>query len=443
VAGTKGFKGKETTIMASGNDDIQATLGVRTAGARWRRLAWLLGVLIVLVVGGSMMWKSAQASAARPMVQYRTENIKMGSLRVNVTATGQLQPTKTITVGSEVSGILDEVLVDYNDYVRVGQVVAKVNTEKLTAAVLQSDASLQAARAKVDDAKVTVIEKDLALKRIVDARKRTNNQLPSKQDLEAAQAAYDRAKVAVASAEASVRQAEATLSQDKTNLSKAVIKSPVDGVVLTRVVDPGQTITAGFNTPTLFTIARDLHQMELQVNIDEADVGEVKAGQTVGFTVDAYPGRVFPGRITQVRFQSTTTSGVVTYTAVITVSNPEMLLRPGMTATASITVKEVKSALLTPNTALRFTPAAQSEQEDKRGFLGKLMPGPPPMGNKKGEDEAPEPAAGAGKLWTLKDGHPKLLPVKIGATNGKVTEVLAGPLAAGTPVIIDTLRAGK
>jgi len=429
--------------MASGNDDIQATLGVQTKRARWRRLATLLVVVIIFGLGGSMLWKNAQASAARPAVQYRTENTRVGDLRVNVTATGQLQPTKTITVGSEVSGILDEVLVDYNDYVKTGQIVAKVNTEKLSAQVLQSEASLQSARAKVDDAKVTVIEKELALNRIIEARKRTNNQLPSKQDLEAAQAAYDRAKVAVASAEAAVRQADATLAQDKTNLSKAVIKSPVDGVVLTRVVDPGQTITAGFSTPTLFTIARDLHQMELQVNIDEADVGEVKAGQNVGFTVDAYPGHIFPGRITQVRYQSTTTSGVVTYLAVISVSNPELLLRPGMTATASIAVKEVKSALLVPNPALRFTPPVQTEQEDKRGFLSKLMPGPPPMGNKKGEEEEAQPAAGSGKLWILKDGRPKAAVVKIGSTNGKLTEIVSGAVAAGTPVIVETQKVGK
>jgi len=262
---------------------------------------------------------------------------------------------------------------DYNDHVKNGQVLAKINTEKLDAQVLQDKAQLASARASVENAKVTVIETDAEYKRDLDARQRSKYQIVSQHDVDTAKAAYDRAVVAVTTAQASVTQAEANLKIDETNVNFAVIKSPVDGIVLSRSVEPGQTIAASFSVTTLFEIAEDLRKMILQVNIDEADVGKVKIGQRVLFTVDAYPGRQFPGTITTVRYNSTTTNNVVTYLAEIAVNNDELLLRPGMTATATITVQSIPHALLVSNHALRFLPSAS----DINGSSTSFLPAPP------------------------------------------------------------------
>jgi HlyD family secretion protein len=419
--------------------DIGEHLGV-TPAHRWKRLAGWLVTLLVIGAGGFALLKKVQASQVEPPVAYRTQPARQGDLTVTVRATGQLQPTKSVDVGSEVSGIIDSVEVDYNDHVKVGQVLAKINIDKFQSTVLQSKASLDSARAKVQDAQVTVQETEKKYRRIVEARARSNNQLPSKQDLETAQANYERAKVAVSTAQATVTQAEATLAVDQTNLSKTVIKSPVNGVVLARNVEPGQTIAASFSVTTMFALAEDLSNMKLQVNIDEADVGEVKAGQPAAFTVDAYPGKRFPGKITQLRYQSTTTNNVVTYLAVISVNNKEMLLRPGMTATAEITVLSVPNALLAPNVALRFKPTATSGQDgDQRSWFRKLMPGPPAMATKVVEAED----TGGPRVWVLRDQKPVAVPVKTGATNGKVTEIVSGGIAAGVPLVIDTMKGAK
>lgn len=424
--------------------EVQENLGVAPGRRRWKRIFWWLVILLLVVIAALVLFARYKAAAAEPAVRYRTEEARIGNLTVAVTATGQLLPTRTVDVGSEVSGIIDSVLVNYNDYVKVGQVLAKINTEKLDAQVLQDRASLETARAKVQDAKVTVEETEAEFKRIEAARDRSKGQLPSQHDLDTAKAAYGRAKVSVTSAQAAVTQAEATLAIDLTNVSKAVIKSPVDGIVLARNVEPGQTIAASFSVTTMFQLAEDLTRMKLQVNIDEADIGEVKEGQKVEFTVDAYPGRTFPGRITQLRYQSTTTNNVVTYLAVIAVDNRKMLLRPGMTATATVTVQSLTNALLVPNVALRFEPAALAAgpQGDQRSFFRKLMPGPPPMPNRKEQTEDAAGAAGP-RVWVMKGQQPVAVAVKTGVTNGKVTEIRSGSLAAGVPLIVEAMKGMK
>jgi HlyD family secretion protein len=425
--------------MATNEKEIRENLGV-TAGHRWRRwTGWLIAVVVV-GAGGLALKNEVKASAAAPMVSYRTQPAQRGSLTVAVRATGQLQPTKTVEVGSEVSGIIDSVEVDYNDQVKVGQVLAKINIDKFQQQVSQSKASLDSARAKVQDAQVTVLETERKYNRIVDARARSHNQLPSQQDLETAQANYERAKVAVTTAQAAATQAEATLAVDQTNLSKTVIRSPVNGVVLARKVEPGQTIAASFSVTTMFQLAEDLGNMKLEVNIDEADVGHVKAGQEATFTVDAYPGRRFPGTITQLRYQSTTTNNVVTYLAVISVNNRDRLLRPGMTATAEITVLSVKDSLLAPNVALRFKPVTASNAEaDQRSFFRKLMPGPPPMTAKVVEAEDNS----GPRVWVLREGKPVPVAVKTGATNGKVTQILSGEITPGAELVVDTMKGAR
>lgn len=428
--------------MTTENENIGGILGVTTNGKKWRkRVIWLL-MLLLACAAALWAFNKWQSAPAAPTVRYRTEKATTGDLTVTVTATGQLQPTKTVEVGSEVSGIIDAVLVDYNDRVTAGQVLARINTEKLDAQVLQDKAAVQTAKAKVAEAKVTVLETEAEYNRILAVRQRSNNQLPSQKDVDTAKAAYERAKVAVISANAAETQSTASLTSSETNLARAVIKSPVDGIVLARNVQAGQTIAASFNVTTMFQIAEDLSRMKLQVNIDEADVGSVKEGQSVMFTVDAFPGRQFPGRITQLRYQSTTTNNVVTYLAEVSVENKLFLLRPGMTATSLITVKSVKQAVVVPDVALRFTPSVGngSAQSDGRGFMSRLMPGPPPMNNKPPEAEGDQ--AGP-RVWIMRGQNPVPVPVKTGISNGKLTEITSGNVDPGTALVVEAMRAAK
>jgi HlyD family secretion protein len=413
--------------------DIKEKLGLAPGRKRWMRLLrWF--VFLAIVAWAVSYWMNKQkAAAAQPVVHYRTETARAGNLTVTVTATGQVKPTRAVDVGSEVSGLIDEVLVNYNDTVTAGQILAKINTEKLDAQVLQDQAQLRSALAKVEDAKVTVTETEAEYRRIVDARERSKGQLVSQHDVDASSASRDRAKVAVTSAQASVTQSEANLKIDQTNLAKAVIKSPVSGIVLARNVEPGQTIAASFSVTTMFQIAEDLSKMKLEVNIDEADVGEVKEGQRVAFTVDAYPGRQFPGRITQVRFNSSTTNNVVTYLAVISVDNAQLLLRPGMTATAAITVLSLDKALLGSNHALRFVPSDTGTAQG--GVFSFMMP--PREGKKTTESTA---ALNNPRVWVLRDGKPAAVPVVLGATDGKFTAIKSGDIAPGAELIVETLR---
>jgi HlyD family secretion protein len=417
--------------------DLHQTLGIAAEKGKWKRRAYWI-VPVILFIGVTGMWGVRQKSAAAKATQhFRTEEARIGDLTVTVTATGQLKPTHTVDVGSQVSGITDSVLVNYNDHVKSGQVLAKINTEKLDAQVLQDKASLQSARAKVNDAKVTVTETEAEYKRMLDTRQRSKLQIVSQHDVDTAKAAYDRAVVAVTTAEAAVTQAEANLKIDVANVNFAVIKSPVDGIVLSRSVEPGQTIAASFSVTTLFEIAEDLRKMILQVNIDEADVGKVKIGQHVLFTVDAYPGKQFPGTITTVRYNSTTTNNVVTYLAEISVNNDELLLRPGMTATATITVQSVPRALLVSNHALRFLPSAISTEGGSTSFF----PGPP-RSNQNANLES-SAALNNPRVWIVRDGKPSPIPVTTGATDGKLTEIRPGQVTPGMPLIVEVLKEGK
>ena len=424
--------------MTTAELNIKDTLGITTGKNRRKRYIYgLVSFVLILAVAG--VWVSrSRAVAAKSAVHYRTELARTGDLAVNVTATGQLKPTHTVDVGSQVSGIMDKVLVNYNDRVKTGQVLAKIDTEKLDAQVQQDKASLQSANAKVDDANVTVVETEAEYKRMMDTRQRSAKmQIVSQHDVDTAKAAYDRSVVAVKTAEAAVTQAEANLKIDQTNLDFAVIKSPVDGIVLSRSVEPGQTIAASFQVTTLFEIAEDLRKMILQVNIDEADVGQVQVGQPVLFTVDAYPGRKFPGAITTIRYNSTTSNNVVTYLAEISVNNDQLLLRPGMTATATIRVQSVANALLVSNHALRFLPLSNDQNSGGNSFFS----GPPGMsGNTNIESSA---ALNNPHVWVVRDGKPQPIQVTLGSTDGKLTEIKSGQVTPGMPLIVEALKEGK
>jgi len=392
---------------------------------------WVLAALVVAAAATVGLLRNGTSD---PATSYRTDPVTRGSLSVLVTATGSVQPTNQVDVSSELSGIVRKVLVDYNSPVKVGQVLAELDTDKLKATVESSRAKLNAAKAKVAETEATVAEKEQDYNR---KSKLVEKQITSTYDFEAAKAAYRRAIAARESALADVGVAQADLDLNETNLAKARIFSPIDGVILSRDVEPGQTVASTLQAPVLFSIAEDLKQMEIQVDVDEADVGKVKEGQKATFTVDAYPDRTFDAEIRQLRFGSETTSGVVTYKAVLTTDNSELLLRPGMTATAEIAVQHIDDALLVPNAALRFSPPQSDSNEDNRSLLSKLLPGRPNFRRPSSKQ-----ASGPDRtIWVLRDGVPTAVPVVVGATDGRRTEIVKGDIEPGTRVIVDTVTA--
>lgn len=379
-------------------------------------------------------------SATGP-VQYATRPVTRGDLTVTVSATGALEPMTTVDVGIEVSGTVTSVEVDYNDTVETDQALARLDTSKLDAQLLQSEAALASARAKLELARATVREAEAQMARLEEVQRASGGKLPSKLELEAQEATMERAHADEAAAKAAVAQAEATRDAYRSDLAKSVVRSPINGIVLERAVEPGQTVAASFQSPVLFTLAEDLSQMELQVDVDEADVGMVAAGQSAVFTVDAFPDDSFPATVTKVRYGSETVEGVVTYMAELEVDNTDLRLRPGMTATASITVQERRDALLVPNAALRFSPPqAEAEREEgggDRSLLGSIMPRPP------AQEEIPreEPATngGAQSVYVLAEGRLSPVTVTRGLTDGQLTEVLEGPLEEGMALVTEQL----
>jgi HlyD family secretion protein len=353
-------------------------------------------------------------------------------------------------VGSELSGLVTEVNVDNNDQVTRGQVLARIDTARLQDAIAQSKASLQSAIADVAQAQATAQQTKAALARFEEVRALSGGRVPSAAELDTARAEYARAIAGVRTAEAGVARARAQLSSDQTQFSKALILSPVTGVVLSRQIDPGQTVAASFNAPVLFLIAEDLSAMRLEVKVDEADVGQVAAGQSATFQVDAFPGRTFPAQVERVDVganagsgstTSSSSSTVVAYTAVLAVDNSDSTLRPGMTATAEIVTSEKKGVLLVPNAALRFSPAGGARE--RTGVTKVLMPGPP-RGTASAQSREVKIGRGSTQQVHLlgADGQPEPVAVTTGDTNGTLTEVAGDSLHEGDAVITGVLAAG-
>jgi len=420
--------------------DIAKTLGIGHSTGRGRRLLrWVLVLVLIGAVAAVLVLRKGKEQSGP--TQFETEDVQRGNLVVLVTATGTLQPTNEVEVGSEISGIVKTVEADYNDKVKVGQVLAQLDTSKLEAQQTQLQAALESAKARVLQAKATLSETTSKLAQLQRVRELSGGKVPSQSEFDAAQAAFERAKADDASAAAAVAQAQATLEATQTDIAKAVIRSPIDGVVLTRSVEPGQTVAAAFQAPVLFTLAEDLTQMELHVDVDEADIGQVKEGQEATFEVDAYPDRTFSASITQTRYGSKTVEGVVTYETVLKVDNSDLSLRPGMTATANITVKKVENAVLVPNAALRFTPPVAQAKGPSRGLLGAMLPRPPMRMSEPREKEAPK--GRQQRVWVVKDGQPVAIPITVGASDGIVTEVVGGDIAPGTALIVDVATTGR
>jgi HlyD family secretion protein len=400
-----------------------------------------IAVLAVVVVGG-VLFHLFSGRGDDALAHYLTEEATIGPLVVSISASGTLQPTRSVDVGSELSGTLEAVLVEENEVVVKGQVVARLDTAKLSDAVTKSKAVLAAARAAVAQSEATLGEARAHRERLAEVARLSGGKVPSKSELDTAEAAWRRAVADLASARAQVSQAEATLQTDETNIQKAVIRSPINGVVLARKVEPGQTVAAQMTTPVLYTIAEDLTQMELQVKVDEADVGSVQLGQSASFTVSAWPGRDFPATIRRIGLGSTITDNVVTYKTVLIVANDDLALRPGMTATARIVTARRENVLRVPNAALRFTPPVASADEASGGVLSRIFPRPPrPV--KKVQMRLVEAPGMTREIWVLKDGQPVAVTVRTGVSNGRLTEIVGSDLQAGDAVIVDYQEKAK
>lgn len=417
---------------------LQALLAAKPKPTWWkRRSLWAAVVLIAAGAGGYWAWSLNQQKNAAP--SYITEPVTKGNLTLNVTANGTLQPTRSVSIGSELSGTVRRVLVDINDRVKQGQVLVELDTAKLGDQVTRSRAALAVAQAQLAQATATVKENRASLARLEEVARLSGGKVPSATELDTARAGMERAVAAELSARASVDSARASLSTDETNLSKASIRSPINGVVLTRSVDPGNAVAASLQAVTLFTIAEDLSQLQLKVNVDEADVGRVKVGQKASFTVSAFPTRRFPATITTVSYGSTITDNVVTYVTQLDVANADLSLRPGMTATSTITAVERKGVLLVPNTALRFNPAKASTAAAKSGggIMSSMMPRMPPGRSKSVSGGATK------QVWVLRDGVPEAVTVTPGISDGRMTEITDGALTEGLAVITEQRSNGS
>jgi HlyD family secretion protein len=406
---------------------IEAALGLDQIGVRKkRRRFWLYALLaLIAVVAGLAGYQWYAGSPAK--VDYTTTPATVADLTVAVSATGTLQPLTQVDISSELSGIIRSVSAEENQQVKKGDVLATLDTVKLEVQIERAEASAKAAAANVEDATVTLAENEKTLVRAAELTKRG---MATDQSLEAATATRDRSKAALDSAEANLAIAQADLKAQQTDLAKSTIYAPIDGIVLTRSVDPGQTVASSLQAPVLFIIAADLRNMELVAAVDEADIGAVKTGQHARFTVDAFPERPFDAEIRDISYASVTTDGVVTYNARLEVNNNELLLRPGMTATVSVVTRQAKGVLTVPSTAFRYRPAQQAA----RGWsLSDLFTGRMGRGGNRRQQVA-APTDGSRTLYVLENGRPHAVNVKIGSTDGELTEITSG-LDEGAEVI--------
>lgn len=390
--------------------ELEQSLGSGTSARRSRRW-WIIGGLALAAAVVLTLAYSCRGS--KNQVQYESVPVTRGDLRVTVRSTGTLQAVTSVEVGSEVSGRVLKVLVDVNDEVRKGQILAEIDPEQFGSSLDQARAQLVGANAAINLAEATTRESARIMSRNQNLAKEG---ILSQADLDASLSTKERADASLHSAQENARVAKATQDMAASKLQKTTIRAPIDGVVLARLVEPGQTVTAGFQTPVVFKLAQDLRKMRLNVDIDEADVSRVRGGQLAEFTVESYPGRNFPSKVVSLQMEPKVSQNVVTYQAVLTAENPELALFPGMTCTAIIQAETKQGVLMVPNAALRFTPSAAASGLAKAG--GNL-------------------SDGKHRVWILKGSKPEPIEVKLGATDGRLTEILEGSLQEGMKVLTD------
>lgn len=416
---------------------IADALGLGKAGRRKRRWPLVAGLLLLGATAGAYTFL---VPSSAPQVSYRTVPAERGALTVEVSATGTLAPLTQVDVSTELSGVVRSVSVDENQRVSAGDVLAVLDTGRIEAQIERAEANVAAAAARVLDAEVTLTETRQTLAR---AEQLSSRGMVADQALETSKAAFDRADSAVAIARANQDIAEAELKLQQADLDKSTIYAPIDGIVLTRSLNPGQTVSASTQAPILFVIAENLERMELKAAIDEADIGQVAQGQTARFTVDAFPTRRFDAEISDIAYASVVTEGVVTYEARLAVTNDELLLRPGMTATVDIVTREAEDALLVPASAFRFSPAVAEERSS--GFGLQALFSPPRMGMGRGgrgrggeRGQARETADPAQRtLYVMENGTPQATRVTTGSSDGDRIEIVDG-LEDGAEIVVGT-----
>lgn len=396
--------------MSSSTDAIKQTLGVDSAKKSPFKTYLILAFILLVVSIGAWLWIQHNNTEK---IRYLLAPATIKNLTTTVSATGNLEPTNTIDVGIEVSGTITDVLVDYNDHVKANQLMARLDTTRLSSKVTSSKAALLRYQANITAAKANLTNAKNEYDRIHTMYASTGGNYPSKKEVDEADNALITAKAGLEAAKAQLSQAAAELQADADNLKKAVVVSPIEGIVLERKVEPGQTVVAAMQTPVLFKMAKSLDTMKVIVSVDEADIGDVKENQKVIFSVDAYPNQSFQGIITQLRLNSQILNGVVTYDAVVEVPNKDLRLRPGMTATAQIITGTLNHVLTVPNAALRFTPPkSQDNHSDDT---------PPPNGK---------------SVWILRDNQPIKMDVTVGKSDGTVSAILSSKLKEDDRVII-------
>ncbi len=375
-------------------------------------------LFIILIVGTGAFWGFRTYQAKKQSPRYKTEVVTRGPIISQVIATGTVNPVTLVQVGSQVSGTITKLYADFNSVVRQGQVIAQIDPALFQAKVDQSEADLKNARASLEKEKTSLADNLRTFKRYQALLK---DNLVSQNDLDQAQLKYDLSLAQVKVAEAQIETAIANLSSAKTNVDYTTIRSPVNGTVVARNVDVGQTVAASLQAPTLFTIAQDLTNMQVDTNVDEADIGRLKVNQASTFTVDSYPGETFKAKVSQVRNAPTTVQNVVTYDVVLGVRNPELKLKPGMTANVSVIIEEKDGIIKIPNAALRFK-----------------MPVPP--SKSKNIEELKKKWKGWSMLWTLEsENKPRPTFIKSGINDGQYTEMTQGRLKEGDLIITDLL----
>jgi HlyD family secretion protein len=397
----------------------------------------IISACIVLIAGiaGYFMYKRT------PEVSYRTAKIERGTIVSTVAATGNLSAVITVQVGTQVSGTIQKLYVDYNSRVKKGQAIAEIDPSLFNASVEQSQGNYLSAVANLQKAKVTVADAERTCNR---NKKLLADGIISQGDFDAADTALQSAKAAVTAAEGSVAQSRGSLMQSKTNLRYSVIRSPVDGVVISRAIDVGQTVAASFSTPTLFTIAQDLTKMQIEVSVDEADISRIQLNQKASFTVDSYPEQTFRGKVIQIRSAPVITQNVVTYVVVVNVDNSDMKLMPGMTANVSVEVGKKDDVLTLPPAALRFKPKLKVDDSKVKGGSDRSGASAQRSAGGGGANGGGKGALGKVKeksqqVYILKEGKPVAIPVKTGIANNSSIELVESALKEGDEVIVEQI----
>lgn len=407
-------------------EELRRALSAEEGSRRWLRRGALV-LIVASAVGAGAVWRAKNRPP--PPARYVVQEVSVGDIAEKVQATGAVQPLLQVNVGSQVNGRVTKVLVDFNSMVKKGDVLAEIDQTVYGAQVSQTQAQLLAQRARLESAKASY---EVAKVNFERTQRLFKENLASKAELDATKGQFDMGAAEVASAKAQISAIEAQLTQSVTNVGYTKIVSPVDGVVVNRGIDPGATVVASFQAPVLFVIAQDLRRMRIMADIDEADVGKLKEGMEAEATVDAFVGETFKGKVSQVRYSPNNVQGVVTYSAIVEVANPEEKLRPGMTATITIKTNEVKGVPRLPNAALRYKPTPAASGSADKDKDKKVAPPPP----------APPLEKGKGRVYVVTSDKPgdekaDVQVVGVGITDGIHTEVTGGSLAAGAKVVTD------